>query len=512
MTVTDPKEIFGANPQQDFEVLRQIEGGILLPYQQRWVSDDAAVKVSEKSRRTGFSWGEASDCSLHASKRKGSHVWYIGYGKDMAWTFIQDCAMWARAYQLAADAVGEEVIADGDKEIHTFYIEFKSGWRITALSSCPRNLRSKQGIFVFDEAAFHDDFEGMLKAGLALLMWGGKLRIISTHFGEDNPFNDLVQEIRAGKKSFSLHRVTLDDALAEGLYQRICLVLGREWSLEAQEIWRANLIRDYGDAADEELFCIPSGSSGNYFTRALVLSCMDSEIPVLRWKCSTAFAQESKEIREAAALDWCREHLDPVLGKINPNHRVFFGEDFGRTGDLSVIRPAIEEQRLRYRSLCEIELRNVPFEQQRQILFYFLDRVPWFACGAMDARGNGQYLAEVAMQRYGVTRILQVMPTPKWYLEAMPKYKAHLEDKTMTLAKDSDILADHRLVRMERGIPKVPDTIRTKGADGGQRHGDAAIAGAMLTYAIEQGAPWVPEFEAASEVGREFTKMDNYLR
>ena len=29
----------------------------------------------------------------------------------------------------------------------------------------------------------------------------GSVRIISTHFGDDNPFNELIQECRAGKSS-----------------------------------------------------------------------------------------------------------------------------------------------------------------------------------------------------------------------------------------------------------------------------------------------------------------------
>jgi phage FluMu gp28-like protein len=41
-------------------------------------------------------------------------------------------------------------------------------------------------------------------------------------------------------------------------------------------------------------------------------------------------------------------------------------------------------------------MRNVPFDQQRQVLFYVVDHLPNFMAGANDARGNGQWLAEVA--------------------------------------------------------------------------------------------------------------------
>jgi len=46
------------------------------------------------------------------------------------------------------------------------------------------NLRGKQGRVIIDEAAFHDNLEELLKAALALLMWGGEVRIISTHNGD----------------------------------------------------------------------------------------------------------------------------------------------------------------------------------------------------------------------------------------------------------------------------------------------------------------------------------------
>ena len=44
-------------------------------------------------------------------------------------------------------------------------------------------------------------------------MWGGQVIIISTHDGAENPFNELIQDVRAGNLPYSLHRITLDDAL-----------------------------------------------------------------------------------------------------------------------------------------------------------------------------------------------------------------------------------------------------------------------------------------------------------
>jgi phage FluMu gp28-like protein len=158
-----------------------------------------------------------------------------------------------------------------------------------------------------------------------------------------------------------------------------------------------------------------------------------------------------------------------------------FGEDFGRSGDLTVIWPLQIGQGLIRRTPFLIELRNIPFKQQEEVLFAMTDKLPRFIGGAMDARGNGQYLAERAAQRYGA-RIEQVMLSTEWYRDNMPRYKAAFEDGTIELPKDSDVLADHRMLRMEKGIAKIPER-RMKGEDGRQRHGDSAIAGALAWYA-----------------------------
>lgn len=464
---------------------------VLLQYQQDWVKDPAEVKLYEKSRRIGASWCEAAEDTLLAATQEeggGMDVLYIGYNKEMALEFIGDCAMWARHYNKAASEVEEFVFKDGgkdNKEIQAYRIRFASGHEIVALSSRPANLRGKQGKIVIDEAAFHDDLRGLLKAALAHRMWGGKIVILSTHNGDDNFFNEIIQDIRAGKKTYSLHRTTLDDALEQGLYRRICLKLKREWTPKGEAKWRQQVFDDYPylEDAEEELLCVPMSSAGAYLSRMLIESCMDPAIPILRWGCKDEFARQPKHIREGECEDWLKENLLPLLAALPQGRPCYFGEDFGRSGDLTVIWPIQEGQTLKCHTPFLVELRNVPFEQQKQVLFYLVERLPVFRGGAMDARGNGQYLAEVAMQKFGESRINQIMPTNQFYLDYMPKYKAALEDHTLDLPRDGDILDDHRALRVEKGIPKVPDGKKSQGRDGGQRHGDSAIAGCMANAA-----------------------------
>ena len=458
---------------------------VFLPYQQRWAGDTSPVKVVEKSRRIGLTWSEAGDDALYAAEEVGEDVWYIGYNKDMAEEFISACAEWVEKYSIAAGAVEEELVQDEDKDILTFRIKFASGNKIVALSSRPSNLRGKAGRVVIDEAAFHDDLKELIKAAMALLMWGGQVRIISTHDGDENPFNELVKDIRAGRTPYSLHRITLDDALKDGLYQRICLVKGLDWSPEAEAVWRQSMVDFYGDAADEELHCIPSQGSGAFLSRVLVEGCMSDEIPVICYEQTDAFKYLDEKVRYSEVEAWCEDTLLPLLEALDPDRRCYFGEDFGRTGDLSVVTPLQEQQNATFRAPFMLEERNIPFKQQEQILFYIVDRLPRFTFGALDARGNGQYLAEVAAQKYGESRIAEVMLSEKWYREAMPKYKAAFEDKTILLPKDADVIEDHRAFKMIKGVAKLPDS-KNKGKDKKQRHGDSGVSGALANYATTQ--------------------------
>jgi phage FluMu gp28-like protein len=216
---------------------------------------------------------------------------------------------------------------------------------------------------------------------------------------------------------------------------------------------------------------------------------MDETIPVLRWSEKPEFTQLPAADRTAKALAWCREHLDPLLSVLQKNLPSFLGEDFGRTGDLTVLWPLQESGTLRFRTPFLAELRNIPYQQQEQVLFYILDALPRFMAAAFDARGNGNYLSEVALQRYGAWRIEQVQLSQPWYLENMPGYKAAYEDRAIIIPKDMDVLDDPRAIKMEKGVAKVPDSYRTKGRDGMQRHGDSGIAGALAWYAATKMDP-----------------------
>lgn len=490
-----------------------MSSAVLLPYQQKWIADRAQVKVCEKSRRVGLSWGEAANSALEAAKQDGQDTWYLGYSQDMAQEFIRDCAWWAGHYQIAAEAMEQIVVEDEDRDILAYRINFASGNRITALSSSPRNLRGKQGRVVIDEAAFHPDLPELLKSAFALLIWGGSVSIISTHFGVDNPFNELVNDVREGKKPYSLHRITFDEAIGQGLCKRVFAASKRTWSPQAEATWAEEIRAIYRPNDAEELDCVPSNSSGAYLSRALIESRMTAEAPVLRYTCPQGFEQLADHVREAHAQEWLDVHVAPLLASLPKTARSSIGLDFGRTGDLSVLTPLLELQALQRVCPFLLEMRNVPFKQQEQIVFWIIDRLPRFNYGAFDARGNGQYLAEVAMQRYGASSIAQVMLTQNWYLENMPKLKAAFEDGTLeSLPKDRDTLDDLRAITVVKGIPRIPEG-KTKTGQGQQRHGDTAVSLCLAWFATNQGGGVIEYIEVPlGGISSGRTTSTNFMR
>lgn len=465
------------------------ENELLLGYQKRWIADESPLKIAEKSRRTGITWAEAADACLTASAAKsagGKNHFYVGSNKEMAREFIDAVAMWAKAFNKAAGEIQEELFTDDGqdgKEILTFVVYFASSFKVQALSSNPSNLRGMQGNVTIDEAAFHERLAEVLKAALALTMWGAKVRLISTHNGVENLFNELINDSRAGKKRYSIHRITLDDACREGLFKRICQRLGKPWSQPEEDQWKADLLRDTAteEDAQEEYFCVPKQSGGTYIKRVYLERAMQPDTPILRLQAPAAFEQWSDEHRKDWINQWLQDELAPQLATL-PDCRHTFGEDFARKGDLSVFAPLTINPDLTKQVPFLLELWNLTYDAQRQILFYLLDHLPRFQAGAFDATGNGGYLAEAAALRYGTDAIDQVMLNEPWYREWMPKLKAEFEDGTLKIPRHQDVLDDLNKIKVINGTPKI-DKGRDQKGGGKTRHGDSAVALAMAIRA-----------------------------
>lgn len=483
----------GADLPGDHDPLAE---GVLMAHQADWLADLSDLKAAAKGRRTGITYAEALDSAMTAASARsagGQNVFYIGDTKDKGREYIGYVAHFARVVsrELASieEFLFEDVRDDGSsKMISAYRVRFASGFRVEALSSRPENIRGLQGTVVIDEAAFHQDVRGVLDAVNALLIWGGKIRVISSHNGVLNPFNELIREAEAGKIPFSVHHIPFGMAVANGLYRRVCLMTGKTWSPEAEAAWEGRIRAAYGartSAMRQELDAIPADAVGAALTRVQIEAATLANVPIGRLTMPDEAKSESPERRSARAREWCEQHLAPVLKGLPKTLRHVAGQDFARTGDVSaIIILSIEPDTARQTRLV-VEMRNVPFDQQREILFYILERLPRFSGIKLDATGNGAYLAEVTAQKFGGL-VEEVKLSREWYAKNGTPYVDAIAGQMMGLPADEDIITDHQALQfVDRGIIKVPDGHRLKGTDGEFRHGDTAIAG-MLAYAASR--------------------------
>ncbi|MES0034707.1 terminase family protein [Mesorhizobium sp. M0046] len=477
---------------------------VLLGYQGRTVSllESTAVRVLfiEKSRRIGETWALASYAVLRAGRAKdagGMDAMYISYSQEMTREFIDACAMWSRAFAHAAVTQEEFLFDDTDpahpdetRQIKAFRIQFASGFEILALSSAPRTLRGKQGLVIIDEAAFVDSLKELLKAALANLMWGGQVVVCSTHNGADNEFNVQVQDILAGRSKYSHLKIDFDQALLEGLYERICLVTSREWSPEAEAQWRQDIIDFYGDGADEELFCVPSMGSGAWLTSPLIearMTLTPEEAPIIRIDLPLDFLHRPELQRRhllAPHLDAIREALD----RLDENRQHAFGYDPARKADPAIMSLLSIDKVLRRKSALTVELRNVPFQEQKEIATLMLKTAPRLCGAAIDATGLGMNLSEDLGRLFGLHTeqtpgglVWQVTLSQNWYNENFPPLKTAFEDANIALTRDAEHAVDLRLVKIIRGIPSIPP--ERVGVAGAKRHGDFAVALVLAYFA-----------------------------
>ncbi|MBW2091581.1 MAG: hypothetical protein JRI34_05595, partial [Deltaproteobacteria bacterium] len=414
--------------------------GVLMKHQGEWIKSlhEYHLNIAEKGRRTGITYATAKDDTITASssrKAGGDNCYYVGDTKEKGLEYIGYCAHMAQvmASAMAEGWRGIEVFLfedqqpDGSsKDIMAYRIRFASGFEIVALSSNPANIRGLQGIVNIDEAAFHKNVQAVIDAATALIIWGGKIRIISTHNGAKNPFNQLIRDTRAGLYEFKIFYVTFDDAVANGLYERVCLVKGWTPTPEGKKEWYKRVRGAYGAnkaAMREELDCIPREGSGVAIPGILIEACMKEERLILRLSLDNEFALKGEAYRKSWAEEWIRQHLDPLLDGLDKDRDHVFGEDYARYADFAVIAPLSIEQNLLRKCPFLIEMHNVPTRQQEQILWHIIDRLPRFRGGAMDATGNGATLAEYTADKYGHNLIEQVMLNDSWYRENMTSFQ-----------------------------------------------------------------------------------------
>ncbi|MDG9783696.1 hypothetical protein [Metapseudomonas otitidis] len=481
--------------------LNPLADGILMEHQVDWISIQAQIKLCEKGRRTGITFAEALDSVITAASRKeagGMDVFYVGDTKEKGLEFIGYCAKFSRviaeAQASGVSDIEEFLFEDQDesgstRQINAYRIRYASGFKIVALSSNPASLRGLQGKVIIDEAAFHRDVSAVLDAATALLIWGGRIVIISSHNGKANAFNQMANDIREGRYGGNavVFKATFDDAVANGLFERVCLMKGERPTAEAKEIWYKDIRNGYGPRKAqmrEELDAVPRDGNGVCVPGVWIEDAMQAGRPVLRLALDDDFAKQSVARRDAYVEEWIERNLKPVMAQLDPSLRFYAGQDYARHRDFSIIVPMSVDQ-ARHRDVpFVVEMHKVPYRQQKLVLFYILRNLPRWMSAALDASGNGETLAEEAADEFGHNRIHQVKLSRAWYGAWMPRFVSLFEDGVVTIPKDDNLQQDVRAIETVDGIPMIVKARQQDLKDPDlYRHGDFAGAGALANFA-----------------------------
>lgn len=211
-----------------------------LPYQDRWIEDDSILKLAEKSRRVGFTYASSYRMFSKCMNRGAGFTQWVS-SRDMftAQELIKDyVSKWCKLANLAAKGMyGDNVeVVDTDKDIKAFVCDFPNGARIVSLASTPEVFAGKGGDIFLDEVDLHKDSGKLVDMAMPCITWGNQLEAVSAYRVDGSTSTPWAVMIKDAKKdnpqSASLHRVTIHDAVAQGLVEKIVEATGKEQTRE----------------------------------------------------------------------------------------------------------------------------------------------------------------------------------------------------------------------------------------------------------------------------------------
>lgn len=397
---------------------------LFLPFQKRWIEDNSRLKIAEKSRQIGFTWCTAYADTLTTARQSNRHdLWITSRDEIQAQLYLsKDVKGWADLYNIAARDYGEQVVMDDRGRSHKVSTcTFANGCTIYSLSSNADAQAGKRGNRRADEFALNPKNRHLYDIMKPGTTWGGQMWIWSTHRGSQNFFNQLIQEIREGgnPKGFSLHRITLEDALNEGLLDKLQQKWEpddprQEWD-EAEYFDSCRREQSSEESFLEEYMCQPSDDAGAYISYDLIDACL--------YPPGTAWETE----------------LDPA-------GTYYLGFDVGRTTDLSIIY-IVEADGSARRTRRLIEMSNTKFADQRDTLYRYLS-LPCIRRACIDATGLGMQLAEEARDRFGA-KVEPVTFTAGVKEDMATTTRRAMEDAALRIPNDPKLITDIRSIRKE---------------------------------------------------------------
>lgn len=435
----------------------------LLPYQVRWVQDQALLRVMEKSRRIGISYATAYDeVRQHAQKDCLVDTWFSSRDDLTAKEWIIYCQKFAGVLNVAAEALGTQIV---DEKGNTASVQrFLNGTRINSVASNPDVFAGKGGNVGLDEFALRLNPRAVWDIANPTIDWGGRLSVISTHRGSANYFNTLVREYheKGNPKGISLHRVTLQDALDQHFLWKLQTKLPEadpRMQMDEADYWNYQRARaSSSEAFDQEYGCIPADDASAFLPFDLIDACAYAPADNL---------VEHKAQDGKGSIRWL---LPPGVtpGSIITglqSGELYAGFDVARKKHLSILWVFARVPGMLL-TRAVIEFDRITFSRQKEIIWPVL-AICRRSC--IDATGLGMQIAEEAQQAFGTYRVEDITFTGPVKEELAYPVRAAFEDRSLRIPFDDAVTADLRMIRKET---TAAGKIRFS-ADGGDSEADS---------------------------------------
>jgi phage FluMu gp28-like protein len=401
----------------------------LLPYQWEWVCDNSPMKLGRKGRRTGWTYAEGCRSVLKRMQGLRDH-WFTSADETASREFIDYCRFWSGFFGSAAKIVDDIQVLDPKTGATVFCLRFTNGRKITALSSNPKGLRSKGGDTTWDEAAYHDHPREMYRALQPTTMWGGQLSIFSNPNRQGDLFDELCDEaegVRSGRldpardhvPDWSYYRITIEDAVAQGLVEKIKNLSKPDPAARAEFLADLRAKARDDDTWLKEYMCVSAGDENVLLTYDLITSCM---MPP-----------------------------EELLGRYGSGG-LYAGFDVGREKDLTILTAGEAVGKVLFTRHFLTMAKTKYREQELTVRDYWArHRITRF-CG--DATGIGDMLCEYLQDRFGVRRVEKVKFTNEVKEDLATGLHQKMTDKEIWLP---------RMTQIREGLHKIKKIITSAG-------------------------------------------------
>ena len=359
--------------------------GNFLPYQLRWILDDAPFVLCNKGRQLGITDASAAKCILGAFVRHRPQI-VLSAAQDNANELLAAVRRHCKFLELIGVPEATAFTTDNTEEVAWH----GAGRSIAALAANARTARSFHGDVYLDEYAFHADPTGIWSAAAPMATRGDlRLRVISTPNGATGRFYELCRDAEVGTLGgWSYHRTPLDVALREGL------------------------------AVDRQRLMTLVGGDERVFSEAYECAFLDANFQYL------------PTVLVDAARAWPGE-LPDLSGA-----EFFAGYDVGRWHDLAVLTVIAKKDGVAW-VVAIITAKRTAFRAQRKMLARAREAFGWTRL-YVDKTGMGESFAEELVEMWGEDEVVPVLfGHPSKSLMATTVFR-WLRDGRVRLPKDAE--------------------------------------------------------------------------